>query len=119
MSLDSIPYRDGGGNTVAIAVHTTVDGKKLEATRPYEGTYAYAAGVVAATIDVPAGARVTRVTLLASSAGTATVTIAGGATITLPASTSFDEVIRGDAPLGGDVVIAGNVASYYVAWVTA
>ena len=83
------------------------------------GTYGYAAGVAPATVDVPAGARVKRVSVVASAAGTATVAIAGGATITVLASGEFDEQIPGDATLGGDVVIGGSVASYYVSWTVA
>lgn len=81
------------------------------------GVFAYAAGTAAGTVDVPAGARVKRVSVLAGSGGTATITIAGGATITIPAGGSFDEQVPGDATLGGDIVIGGTVSSYYVAWV--
>jgi hypothetical protein len=80
------------------------------------GTYGYAAGTAAGTVDVPIGARVKRVSVIAGS-GTATVTIAAGATITIPAGGSFDEQIPGDAPAGADVVIGGTVSSYYVGWV--
>lgn len=117
-SLDTIAHRDATGNTIAIGAQTTADGKVVEATRPYEGTFGYAAGTAAATVDVPANARVTRVTLIAGASAGATVTIAAGATITIPAGYSFDEVLRGDAALGADVVIGGSVQSYYVAWVT-
>jgi hypothetical protein len=75
-------------------------------------------GTAAATVDVPAGARVKRVSVIAGSGGTATVTIAGGATITIPAGGSFDEQIPGDATVGADVVIGGTVTSYYVGWVS-
>jgi hypothetical protein len=79
------------------------------------GTFGYAAGTVAATVDVPSGARVRYVTVL-SGAGPATVTIAGGAAITVPTGGNFDRALAGDAPLGADVVIGGTVASYYVEW---
>jgi hypothetical protein len=82
------------------------------------GAYGYASGTAAATVDVPAGARVKRVSVIAGSGGTATVTIAGGATITIPAGGSFDEQIPGDATVGADVVIGGTVTSYYVGWVS-
>jgi hypothetical protein len=82
------------------------------------GTYGYAAGTAAGTVDVPTGARVKRVSVLAGSGGSATVTIAGGNTITIPASGSFDEQIPGQATAGADVVIGGTVASYYVSWVS-
>jgi hypothetical protein len=81
------------------------------------GAYAYAAGTAAGTIDVHAGARVKRVSVIAGSGGSATVTIAGGNTITIPAGASFDEQIPGLATLGGDVVIGGSVTAYYVSWV--
>ncbi len=81
------------------------------------GTFAYAAGTSAGTVDVPSGARVRRVSVV-SGAGTATVTIAGGATITIPQGTAFDEQIVGDVTTGGDVVIGGTVAAYYVSWTT-
>lgn len=83
------------------------------------GTFGYAAGTTATTVDVPSGARVKRVSVIpASSGGAATVTIAGGSTITIPAGSGFDEQIAGDVTAGGDVVIGGNVASYYVSWVS-
>ena len=50
-------------------------------------------------------------------ASAATVSIAGGATITVPANATFDEQIPGQATSGGDVLIGGTPASYYVAWV--
>lgn len=80
------------------------------------GTYGYAAGTSAGTVDVPANARAKRVSVLAGSGGSATVAIAGGSTITVPAGGSFDEQIPGLAAAGGDVVIGGTVASYYVSW---
>ena len=79
--------------------------------------HGYAAGITAGTVDVPAGARVKRVTVFAG-AGVATITIAGGATITVPASSVFNEEIVGDVAIGADVVIGGTVASYYVAWMS-
>lgn len=79
------------------------------------GTFGYAAGVAPGTVDVPVGARVRRVAVRAG-ASAATVTIAGGATITVLAGDTFDDTIPGDATAGGDVVIGGGVASYYVAW---
>jgi hypothetical protein len=79
------------------------------------GTYAYKAGTTATTVDVPAGARVRRVQVRAG-ATAATVTVAGGDTITVLSGDAWDDQIPGDATLGGDVVIGGGVASYYVAW---
>lgn len=81
------------------------------------GTYGYAAGTAAGTVDVPPTARVKRVSVIAGSGGAATVTIAGGATITIPAGGSFDEQVPGDTATGADVVIGGTVSSYYVGWV--
>lgn len=77
--------------------------------------YGYAAGTVAGTIDVPATARVRRVSVRAG-ATAATLTIAGGQTITVLAGDAFDEQIPGAATLGGDVAISGGVTSYYVSW---
>lgn len=104
---------------------TTVAGKDFAtqttlagiATALAHGTYAYAAGTAATTVDIPSGARARRVTVRAGGIP-ATVTIAGGATITVLAGDAFDEQIPGDATLGGDVVIGGGVTSYYVAWTT-
>jgi hypothetical protein len=82
------------------------------------GTYGYASGTAAGTVDVPAGARVKRVSVIAGSGAAATITIAGGSTITIPAGGSFDEQIPGDATAGADVVIGGTVSSFYVGWVS-
>jgi len=79
--------------------------------------FGYAAGTAAATVDVPAAARVRHVHVVAGAAP-ATVTIAGGATITVPTATVFDLPVPGDVALGADVVIGGIVASYVVAWVS-
>lgn len=77
-------------------------------------TFDYAAGTAAATVDVPAGARLKSVRVV----GAATVAIAGGATITVPASTTFAVDVVGDVPAGADVVIGGTPASYFIAWMT-
>lgn len=82
-----------------------------------DGTYGYDAGTSTGTVDVPTGARLKRVSVLAGSGASATVTIGGGDTITVIAGGSFDEQIAGDAT-GADVVIGGTIQSYYVAWVT-
>lgn len=80
-------------------------------------TFGYAAGTVAGTADVPAAARLRSVKVTA--AGTAaTVTIAGGATITVPASATFAEQIVGDVAAGADVVIGGTPAAWFVSWMT-
>jgi hypothetical protein len=81
------------------------------------GTFAYASGTSTGTVDVPAGARLKRVSVVAGASAAATVTIAGGNTITIPAGFSFDEQIAGDVTAGGDVVIGGTVQAYYVSWV--
>jgi hypothetical protein len=111
---------DCGANGHATIVKLAVSTDGSATLLPLEtllahGVYGYAAGTTAATVDVPTGARVKRVSVLAG-AGPATITIAGGATITVPAGASFDEQIPGDATLGGDVVISGTVSTYYVAW---
>lgn len=80
-------------------------------------TFGYKAGVAAATVDVPAGARLKSLLVIAGAAP-ATVVIAGGDTITVPISATFNPAIVGDVTLGGDVVIGGTVATYFVAWMT-
>ncbi len=77
-------------------------------------TFGYAAGTAAATVDVPAGAQLRAVRVV----GAATVAIAGGATITVPASTTFAIDIVGDIAAGGDVVIGGTPTSYFCSWMT-
>lgn len=79
--------------------------------------FGYAAGTAAATVDVPAGARVRSVSVLAG-AGPATLVIGGGDTITIPAGDSFSDTLMGELAQGADVVIGGAVASYYVSWGT-
>lgn len=86
------------------------------ATNTARGTYGYASGTSAATVDVPAGARVRRVSVIAGTGANATVAIAGGATITIPAGYGFDETVPGDVTTGADVVIGGTVQSFYVSW---
>ncbi len=77
-------------------------------------TFGYAAGTAAATVDVPAGARLKAVRVV----GAATVAIAGGPTITVPVSTTFSADVAGDVPAGADVVIGGTPASYFVSWMS-
>lgn len=82
----------------------------------YGGTYAYAAGTSAATVNVPANGRVQQVYAVSGSGGASTITIAGGDTITVPASTAFSTQITCDTD-NQDVVFAGaNLASYFVSW---
>ena len=76
--------------------------------------FAYASGTTTATVDVPAGAFLQRVSVLPG-AGAATLTIGGGDTITVPAGSAFSEEIGGVA-IDTDVVIGGDVGTYYVAW---
>lgn len=104
---------DPATQTTLIAVLNALQGTL---TTREAGTYAYQAGTAAATVDVPTAARLTRVSVLAGAGGAATVTIGAGNTITIPAGGAFDEKIAG-AATNADVVIAGTVASYYVAWV--
>ena len=81
------------------------------------GTFAYSAGTNTTTVDVPAGAKLRRVSVIAGSAASATVTIGGGDTITIPAGGVFDEDSFG-ATLNLDVVIGGTIQSRYVSWTT-
>lgn len=116
----------GGGIIVQrIKLNIGPDGTGGSATDVHSGlplpvaeglTYAYDAGVDAATVDVPAAALLRRVAVLAGASGVATITIGAGDTITIPASGTFDEQIPGRA-VGADVVIGGDVEAYYVAWV--
>jgi hypothetical protein len=69
------------------------------------------------TVDVPANARLRTVSVVAAGSA-ATLTIAGGAPITVPAGQSFTDQIVGDVPSGADVVIGGTPASYFVSWMT-
>lgn len=83
------------------------------------GTFGYAAGTAAGNVNVPTGAKLTRVRVLAGSAVGATVTILGGDTITIPAGSAFNEEIDGDATgtsSTSEVVIGGTVQAYFIAW---
>lgn len=80
------------------------------------GAFGYEAGTAPATIDVPAGAVVKSISVVAAADGVATVVIAGGDTITILEGGGFDERVVGNVGDGADVVIGGAVASYYVSW---
>jgi hypothetical protein len=97
-----------------VSVLASVDG--LE-TLLAHGTFAYATGTTAATVDVPAGARARLVSVIAGG-GAATIAIAGGAAISVPAGAALDVPITGDVATGADVVIGGTPASYVVTWTT-
>lgn len=138
MPVETIAFRDANGTIVPLTADVIAglsgsaqvlkvafgaDGALtlVEAAAPLpvaetSGTFAYAAGTSAGTVDVPTAARLKRVSVVAGASVAATVTIGGGATITIPAGGSFDEQIPG-AAVGADVVIGGTVQSYYVAWV--
>lgn len=77
-------------------------------------TFGYAAGTAAATVDVPAGSQLRAVRVV----GAATVVIAGGASITVPVSTTFEVDVVGDVAAGADVVIGGTPAAYFVSWMS-
>lgn len=81
------------------------------------GTYGYKSGTTAGTVDVPAGARLRRVSVAATESGSATVQIGGGDVISIPQGGGFDEQIPG-AAVGADIVVGGNVLTYYVSWTT-
>jgi hypothetical protein len=78
------------------------------------GSFGYAAGVIAATVDVPARGDIQEISVVAGAAA-ATITIGGGAVITVPAGMAFTAYPKGEAR-AADVVIGGTPASYYVAW---
>jgi hypothetical protein len=75
----------------------------------------YAAGV-SGNVSVPSGSRMRRISAIAGTSG-GTVTILGGAAITLPANASFDEDPGNITGTGTstDVQFSGTV-SYYVSW---
>lgn len=125
--IEPVQFRDGvditgdGGASKASAqiflqVRNPTDGH-VETFDPADGVYAYRAGTTTGTIDVPAAARLRRVSVLANASSATTVTIGGGDTITIPAGGTFDEKIPGLA-IGADVIIAGGAPqAYYIAWV--
>jgi len=83
----------------------------------FGGTFGYATGTTGTgTVDVPAQARLLSVYLVAGGTA-ATATIAGGATITVPANTQFAIEIPGNAK-NSDVVIGGTPASYVITYFT-
>ncbi len=106
--IDKVAF---GADGAVIAVETVAP----LPTRAYDGMFNYTAGAAPVTIDIPAAARLRRVSVVAGTAN-ATVTIGAGQTITIPAGAAFDELIPGDA-IGADVVIGGSIVTYYVAWV--
>jgi hypothetical protein len=106
--------------TVPFATETDPFGtNNTERVGIYElGTFHYAAGTTTGTVDIPSTALLKRVSVIANAASSTTVTIGGGATVTIPATMVFDETIPGKA-VGADVVIGGGAPqSYYVAWTT-
>lgn len=125
----AIPDGDGGTTTVimprekigfgADGLYVDVEAAHPLPTRAHDGEYGYRSGTAAASIDVPEGARITRVYVVAGVSTGATVQILGGNTIPVLASGAFNEEIPGEA-IGqndDDVVITGTIRSYYVAWV--
>lgn len=114
----------GGVHYQRVKLSVGADGAATDAssTNPVPvrepGTFAYAAGTTTGTIDVPTTARLKTVSVLANATSATTVTIGGGATITIPAGGSLDDEIKGDA-INADVVIAGGAPqSYYITWIT-
>lgn len=114
MSWTTYTFKDAAGNTkTAVALDDGSGNLTPGILGP--GIYHYAAGTSTGTVTLNAGQFLSRVSVVADSAASATVTIGGGNTITVPAGTSFDEQIAGVAD-GADVVIGGTIQSYYVAW---
>jgi hypothetical protein len=130
VSVDDVTSLNGGAVT---GVHVQrfkavfgadAAGIDVSAANPFpvkdSGTYGYAAGTAAGSVDVPTGARIKRVSVLAGASAAGTVTILGGATITVPAGGGFDDQLPGDAiatSSTNEVVIGGTVQAYYVGWV--
>lgn len=81
------------------------------------GTFAYAAGTATGTVDVPTAAKLREVSIIAGASASATVTIGGGATITIPVGAAFSSTTFA-ATTGQDVVIGGTIQSYFVSWTT-
>jgi hypothetical protein len=123
---DEITTRNGGAVTAVqaevVKVATGGNGVATDVSEasPFPvkdgGTFAYRAGGAPVTVTVPAGARLRYVGVVAASDANATVTIAAGQTITVPAGMAFERALPG-TQTAGDVVIAGSVTAYYVDWV--
>lgn len=119
---DNVTIKNASGATVTVGTdEVTIGGVPVQVQRVlvYEGTFAYAAGDTAETVDVPTGARIKRVSVVAGAAP-ATLTILGGETIPIPAGASFDEIVPGDAIAtagANEIVVGGDVDAYYVSWV--
>lgn len=108
---------DAATNTQVILLGRNPTDGRVDTFDPADGVYGYKAGTAAGTVDVPASARLRRVSVIANAAAVTTVTIGGGDTITIPIGGTFDEQVPGLA-VGADVVIAGGAPqSYYVSWV--
>lgn len=126
----SEPTTNRDGTTLGATAYTQVvllgrnpsDGRvdtfdPLQTVPTDQGVYGYAAGTATGTVDVPSTARLKRVAVLAGASAASTITIGGGNTITVPAGSSFDELVPGLA-VGADVVIGGGAPqSFYVSWV--
>lgn len=79
------------------------------------GTYGYAAGTTG-TPTIPANARILSITATGPAlSGTATVTIDGGDTITIPADTTW--VANPEANLTAPTLVFTSTRAYFVDWV--
>lgn len=106
-----------GARTIPVKFFDQEDGSEAERVAIVEaGDFGYASGSAAGTIDVPADCRIRSLSVLAGDSGDATITIAGGATITVPSGGGFDDQLRGAVPRGSNVVLGGDVIFYYVSW---
>lgn len=82
---------------------------------PDAGEYRQDSATTFGVTNVPAGARVRGYSMLASSAGTATLTIGALSPITVPAGASFDDTPENlIGPL--TFTFSGNVAARWVSW---
>jgi len=110
----------GGGGYVAVKVNPSgaltadVSGSSVNITT-MTGTWGYKAGI-SGTPTLPVGSKVLAITALATSVGSASFTVNGGDTITIPTSQSFTLEPRGN--LVAPTVVFTGTASYVVEYVT-
>lgn len=80
------------------------------------GSFGYRAGIGPASVALPPGAVLRKISLVAGpGADPATIVISGGEPITIPAGMAFDELFQG-VQAAAEVELAGNVSTFYVSW---
>lgn len=78
----------------------------------WPGTWGYRPGTSGTVNDLPAGSLVLSIDVVASATVDATITIAGGGTITVPAGMAFGLLIRGK--LVAPTIVFTNTASFVI-----